>query len=228
MPKIIECAQGTPDWWMAKRGIPSASNFDRIMTPKTRKFSAQAEAYAYELIADVVLAGAPVDVESYTSRDMQNGIDLEPEARGYYAFTNGVQIRQVGFCISDCGRWGCSPDGLIGDDGGLELKCPKISTHLGYLIGGELPSEYKCQVHGSLIVTGRHWWDFESYAIGLSPFLIRTEPDDFTADLRKALEQFSELYAALMEKAKPFIKNTEETEAETEQRLKEASIALFG
>jgi len=78
-------------------------------------------------------------IEAYTSRAMQDGIDMEPEARACYSFLAGGEVKQVGFCLSDDGRFGCSPDGLVGDDGGLELKCPLPKTHIKYLVEGELP-----------------------------------------------------------------------------------------
>lgn len=191
--RIIDCQQGTPEWWEARRGIPTASRFDSIITPKTAKPSAQAWPYICELIADRVL-GTPMGVESYTSRAMQDGIDCEPEARAWYALERDVEVRQVGFCVMDDGAAGCSPDGLIGDDGGLELKCPLAKTHVGYLLDGVLPTEYKCQVYASLVVTGRAWWDFASYCLGFPPLVVRVTPDDFTAALRGALDAFTGQY----------------------------------
>ena len=188
--RIIECEQGSVDWWLARKGIPTASQFDRILTPKTGKYSASAEEYICELIADGMMGGPPQGIEGYTSKAMQDGIDTEPEARRWYAFERDAHVQQVGFCLTDDGRFGCSPDGLVGDDGGLELKCPMLKTHIKYLSAGTLPAEYKCQVHGSLIVTERAWWDFVSYAPNLPPLLVRVEPDTFTEQLRAAMETF--------------------------------------
>ena len=197
--RIIDCEQGSPEWWQCRQGIPTASGFDRIVTPAKGELSKQADAYIYELIADRIM-GVPENVESFTSREMQYGIDTEPEARAWYQMETGLMVRKVGFCVADDGSIGCSPDGLVDPDGGLELKCPLAKTHVGYLMQGGLPAEYKLQVHGSLVVTGRSWWDFVSYCPGIKPVMIRVEPDEFTAKLRDALESFAFRYAAMWAK----------------------------
>ena len=194
--QIVECEQGTPEWFEARRGIATASGFSNLITPARGEPSKSMVPYIYELLAEKYTGGCPVGIESYTSRAMQDGIDMEPEARACYGFIAGGEVNQVGFCLSDNGRFGCSPDGLVGDDGGLELKCPLPKTHIKYLVENQLPDEYKAQVHGSLIVTGRKWWDFMSYAHGLPEFRIRVEPDDFTDSLRKCMDIFVAKYDA--------------------------------
>lgn len=184
--KIIECEQRSPAWWLARRGIPTASDFHRIITPKTQKASAQQADFICELIAE----RNGFDVDGYVSEAMQDGIRLEDEARAVYSFSHDVDVDVVGFCLSECGRFGCSPDGLIGTDGGLELKCPTPKTQARYLLDGVLPAEYTCQVHGELLVTGRKWWDFMSYCPSMPTFVVRVTPDDFTAALGKELDLF--------------------------------------
>jgi hypothetical protein len=189
--KIIPCKQGTIEWWEARRGIPTASNFHKLLTAKTLKPSAQADDYICELIADICRLAPPDEAELYTSRAMYNGMLVEPQARRWYELMRDCDVTEVGFCVSECGRFGCSPDGLCGEQGGLELKCPTLKTHIGYLLaGGGLPDDYRAQVHGSLIISGREWWDFVSYAPGLQPILVRVEPDDYTIKLRAAMEAF--------------------------------------
>lgn len=112
----------------------------------------------------------------------------------------GHDVELVGCVLSACGRFLCSPDGLIGDDGGLELKNPAPKTQVKYLVKNELPSKYKCQVHGSLIVTGRKWWSFLSYCPGFAPLLVRVEWDEFTDLLRAELEKFHERYRAVLDR----------------------------
>lgn len=186
--KIFECLQGSTEWLELHRGVPTASGFDRIMTAVTMKPSSQSEDFINDLIAQK--AGAPMG-GGYTSKAMADGLQCEPEARRWYEMERNADVRQVGFCVSDCGRFGCSPDGLVGDDGGLEIKCPQLKTQVGYLRnGGWIPQEYKPQVHGNLIVTGRAWWDFLSYAPGLSPILVRVYHDAYTDNLRKMLDEF--------------------------------------
>ena len=185
--KTFMFAQYSPEWVAIRSGIPTASQFGRIMTPTKRSYSSQARAYARELL-DQKHRG--YSRETNCSPEMQHGLDMEPEARNWYAFDTGRDVQQVGFCLSDCGRFGCSPDGLVGDDGGLEIKCPQPTTHLEYLDEGVVPSAYLPQIHGSLLVTGRKWWDFLSYCPGYPPLVLRVTPNDFTERLAELLEVF--------------------------------------
>lgn len=198
--RIVTASQRTPEWLQAKKGIPSASNFDRILTAKTGKPSAQADEYINELIAESLTDMLPERAEFIGTRAMQYGAETEAEACRWFSMQMNADVQQVGFCLSDCGRWGCSPDGLLGDDAGLELKCPLGKTQVRYLQDAVLPAEYKPQVHGALIVTGRSHWYFCSYCIGLPALLVRVEPDQYTDRLRAALVEFSERYQAALAK----------------------------
>ncbi len=187
--------QGSAEWLRDRCGHPTASEFDRILTPKTMKPSASADDYMAEIVADII-RGGPEDIKSFVTKEMERGNLMEPEARRYYTFTTGNEVQQVGHCLSDDGKFGMSPDGLIGlkdgiAEGGLELKCPLGKTHVKYLAnGGGLPSDYRCQVHGQLIVGNLKWVDFLSYCSPLPPFLVRVVPDEFTELLKKALADF--------------------------------------
>lgn len=201
--------QGSPDWHELRRGIPTASNFDRIITP-TGKPSAQAEDYAAELAADV----AHLSPTWYTERGnkppnqaMQNGIAVEPEARKFFEMERECQVIQVGGILSECGRFWCSPDGLVIGDGGslcagLELKAPLLKTQAAYVLKDELPREYVPQVHGALVVTSGTLalWHFLSYASGLPPLLVDVRPNEYTDRLRAALEGFWKLYMGVLDK----------------------------
>jgi len=188
--KIVECAQYTPEWWTARRGIPTASRMGDIITAQTMKPSVGMTRYICELVGDLADPQYP-RVDDYQSAAMKNGTILEPEARAWYEMDTNQTVRQVGFILSDDGRFGCSPDGLIGDAGGLELKSPLPKTHVAYLLDGGLPDAYKAQVHASLVVTGLAWWDFVSYCPGLEPLRVRVIPDDFTEALRVCMAQFT-------------------------------------
>lgn len=196
--QLIECEQRTQAWWSARRGVPTASQFGKILTPKTMKASSSQESYICKLLAEKYANVWPQE-NIYVSQSMQNGIDGEDAARAWYAFDQDVDVQQVGFVLSDCGRFGCSPDGLIGDDGGLEIKVPDLETHAGYLLNGTLPDEYKCQVHGSLIVTGRKWWDFVSYSDCLPALRVRVVPTAFTTALADELAKFRVKYDAAID-----------------------------
>lgn len=197
--KTVVCDQYDQAYWAARRGVPTASEFGCILTPKDLAYSKQAISYIYRLIGDRHDPNYGL-VEDYVSAAMKNGARLEPEARRFYEFERDIDVQVVGFCLTDDGRFGCSPDALVGDDGGLELKSPSHATHVKYLLDGELPPEYKAQVHGCLIVTGRQWWDFVSYAPGLPPLLVRVEPDNYTEALRRSLDQFWSEYQSALER----------------------------
>lgn len=176
--------QGTPEWHAIRAGIPTASNFDKIIKANGSR-SDQAKTYIHQLVGERLLGHAE---DGFKSEWMERGTELESEARALYEFISGNDVCQVGFMRLGYPSCGCSPDGLVGDDGGLEIKCPKLSTHIKYALSGKLPSDYHRQVMGSLFVSGRKWWDFMSYYPGLDPFIVRVYPDQaFFGMLRQAL-----------------------------------------
>lgn len=192
--------QGSPEWHAARRGIATASRFGDIMTPKTMKLGAGAKTYAYELLAQEFVPPHYWIKPDFQSYAMEHGTNTEREARKYFEFTTDLVVDEVGFIKTDCGRFGCSPDGLIGDDSGLELKCPLHTTQIKYLLDGELPAEYAAQVHGSMIVTKRNHWRFMSYAVGLDPLIIEVTPNDYTVALAACLEEFWVMYEGMRAK----------------------------
>jgi len=185
--KIINVEQRSPEWYACRLGVPTASNFDKIVTMKGDP-SKQAEKYMFKLAGEKVSGACE---ESYTNGAMQRGIELEDEARQLYQIINGVEVEQVGFCLAD--GYGCSPDGLV-EDGLIEIKCPSIAVHVGYLLDNKLPSDYFQQVQGQLLVTGRKWCDFVSYYPGIKPLIVRVEPDKaFLKALNIELQVFCKL-----------------------------------
>ena len=192
----LDTAQRSEAWYAARRGMPTASRFDMILTPKTGKPASAQETLINELIAESVLPPQEGAIVPATE-EMYEGMKLEAEARCYFELEEAKSpVTQVGFCIHDSGLFGCSPDGLCGEDGGLELKVPLAKTHIGYVREGTLPDAYKCQVHGSMIVTGRKWWSFFSYNRYFDPFHIRVEWDAFTEKLQGELFAFCARYNA--------------------------------
>lgn len=185
---ILEHEQRSEEWYKARCGIPTASEFDKIVTTKGEQ-SKSRKAYMYRLAGERITGKQE---ESYQNAAMQRGIELEPEAISFYEVVTDKQVQKCGFCVSEGKyQYGCSPDGLVGDDGGIELKCPIISTHVGYLIDNKLPTDYIQQVQGELFVTGREWWDFISYYPGMKPLLLRVERDEkFLKALSIELEIF--------------------------------------
>jgi len=186
----IDCEQRSPGWYAVRRGIPTASAFDRIMTPKTMKPASAQEKYINELIADRLAIDWPPE-SSFTSDSMLKGIVTEDEARKWYAWDRNCDVEQIGFCLSNCGRYGCSPDGGLISGGGLEIKVPDLKTHIGYLRDGVLPSDYLCQVHGSMFINQVDWWDFLSYNTDNAPqFVLRVHRDKFTDALGEEVVKF--------------------------------------
>lgn len=195
--KIINCTQGSEEWYKAKAGIPSSSNFDRIITVD-EKPSKQAIKYRYQLAGEKIIG---ICENEYTNEDMERGKLLEDEARKLYTLVTGNKVDQVGFCIN--GKYGASPDGLIGENGVLEIKCPKLSTHVGYLANNVLPLDYVQQTQGELLVTGRKWLDFVSYFPGIKPFIVRCPRNEkFLEVLKNELDKFCKELDALVEEIK--------------------------
>lgn len=151
---IVDCIQASQEWHQARRGVPSASNFDKILTPKKCEPSASQDKYIDQLIGDTLSLYYPPAAESFTNSAIRHGQQTEAEARRWVSKELLCDIEQVGFCLTDDGRFGFSPDGLIGEDSGLELKCPMEVTQVGYIRGGVVPSDYKPQVHGPLLIGG--------------------------------------------------------------------------
>lgn len=184
--KIIDCEQRSEEWFKVRLGVPTASEFDKIITVKGQPSKSRTR-YLYKLAGEFVSGKLE---EAYQNGAMLRGIELESEARELYQLITDKEVVQAGFCLAD-GGYGCSPDGLIGKTGGLEIKCPTISTHVEYLLDATLPEDYYQQVQGSLFVTGRKWWDFMSYYPGLKPLIVRVEPDaQFQMALAEQLTAF--------------------------------------
>lgn len=191
---ILDHAQGTPEWHAARRGIPTASEFGRIVTPKTGKLSASADGYIADLIDEIARPDAERGWAG--NRHTIRGTELEPEARDWYGLIAEGDVRQVGLCLTDDRLAGCSPDALVGDDGGLEIKAPDGPTHVRYLRAGVLPDDYRPQVHGSLVVSGRAWWDFVSWCPPYRPLLVRVYRDGYTELVAQALAAFQSDFEA--------------------------------
>lgn len=180
--KILRMEQGSSAWVNARLGVATASQFKRILTEKKLARSSQAEAYQHELLAEHFL-GEPQD--GAANDWMDRGTALEAEAIAWYAWKHDCEPERVGFCLTDDGRAGCSPDALVGEDGGLEIKCFKAPKHIGVLLNGAT-LEYRLQIQGGLWVTGRKWWDFLCFNPVLPPSCVRVYPDDA---VQKALNE---------------------------------------
>jgi putative phage-type endonuclease len=193
---ILTDEQGSPEWLASRLGRPSASNFGRLVTG-SGKPSSSAESYINEMIAERLTGRSK---PFYTNEHMERGNALEPEAREAYEFITDFEVVETGFILHDSEEFGCSPDGLVAEQGGLEIKCPSDSVHVSYLRAGKVPSKYYQQVQGCLWITGREWWDFMSYHPEMPHLLVRAHRN----------EKYIEAMAEQVEKAvKTIVEETE-------------------
>lgn len=196
----------TDEWFKARLGLPTASCFNKIITPKTGKLSSQADAYANLLIAEIIL-GRPQETFPQTFW-MERGEMLEADAKKLYEFETGYDIKNGGFATNDLGSAGASPDARIFDKdgkliGGAEIKCPAPWTHVENLLRDEIDPDYIPQVQGQILIYGFEFVDWFSYHPEMPPALIRTYRDDeYCEKLESALSDFHEIKMAKIEKLK--------------------------
>jgi len=189
----IHLEQGTEEWKMARLGHVSASNLDAVMA-KVKTGEAKTRLDYKIRVATEQITNAIQD--SYSNQYMEWGIEQEPFARMAYEARTESFVEKTGFWKHPDIKWfGCSPDGLVGDDGLIEIKCPKSTTHVKYLLDNKLPEDYYWQVHGQMLVTGRKWVDFISFDPRMPEhkqlFIIRVNRDEeIMAQLKVAVIGF--------------------------------------
>lgn len=171
-------AQGSDEWHAMRCGLLTASAMDRIITPKTLKASTGEKSTAHfcELLAQRITGYVE---PQYVSDDMLRGQEDEIEARALYD-RHIAAVQEVGFVTRD--DWGftigCSPDGLVGDNGLIEIKSRRQRFQAQTILAGEMPGEYALQVQTALLVTGREWCDFVSYCGGMPLAVYRVLPNE--------------------------------------------------
>jgi hypothetical protein len=202
MMDIIDCEQGTEEWFKARMGIPTASEFSTILAKGKDGGKSVGRATYMMKLAGEILTGEPM--EAYSNVHMERGKLLEDEARDGYAFMRNVDPTRVGFVRN--GNRGCSPDSLIGDNGGLEIKTALPHIQIDRLIKGTLPAEHRAQVQGNIWLCEREWWDFVSYCSPRLPLLIVRVPrdDGYIANLAGAVDQFNAELAATVERIRRY------------------------
>ena len=170
----IVCDRQQTEQWDRWRARPTASEFGSFITPVKGDYSSTATKYACKIVAKRL----GVYTEPPPSYWMEYGLEMEPNAKRAYAITMGHDIQEVGFCLPDnTDAYGGSPDGLVGHEGLVEIKCPAPETLIGYHEAGSLPSQYKPQVQGLLLITERYWCDFFAFHPELMPFRVRVCAD---------------------------------------------------
>lgn len=205
--KIHDCEQLSIEWAKLHVGLVTASEFGQLVTPTMKiRDGEMPKTLLYKKVAEV-FRGEPMCNLSpgFSVAATEQGLFLEEEARPWYALTYDQDVKAVGFCTHDNGMAGCSPDGLIGEDGGVEIKSPEPQTHCKWLLGGVLPPDHAPQVHFSLYVTGRPWWRFVSYRRRFPALVVTVNRDeeimemidgvveDFNSKLKTAVEKLKSL-----------------------------------
>ena len=201
--KVIDAVQGSPEWLAGRAGKVTASMISAVlMKPETAGF----RDYQAQLVAEI-LTGKPQG-SSFTNEHMQFGTETEPLARSAYEAETGFSVDEVGLCIHPTiDRAGASPDGLVSNSGLVEIKCPKVATHLAYLIAGVVPAGYKNQMMWQMACCERDWCDFVSFRPDLPEhlqlFLIRFHRDQKEIDkLETAVNAFLATVDEMIKKLK--------------------------
>jgi len=176
-PIIHAVTQGSPEWHTLRRGVITGSIVGDLITP-TGKIAnnATSRACLAELLAQRITGFSDT---GFVTHDMQRGLDDEPYARALYAVQRGA-VREVGFVTREVAPdvvIGCSPDGLVGDHGGIEIKSRRPKIQIATIIAGAVPSENIMQIQACMLITGRTWWDYISYSGGLPMVIIRVHAD---------------------------------------------------
>lgn len=195
-----ELEQGSDAWLQARCGLLTASTIGRLITPTLKVADNETSRGLTETIVAERLTGYVEYV--HPTFDMQRGSLDESFARDLYREQHSP-VDEVGFATNIFGghKLGASPNGLVGERGGLEIKSPKAKTHLRTILSGEVPAEHLPQIHTSMLVLERDWWDFESYCGGWPIFVKRVHADEkWRAALLEALDKFEENAAKMAEK----------------------------
>ena len=203
--KVIDCKQNTDEWLDARKGIPTASMFKAIVKPLSGKPSlakngvdlAQgANTYLSSLVADR-LAGEPTKRE-VSSKSIERGREFEPAAAKWYACRSIEDVIEVGFCTTDDGRIGYSPDRFVGENGLLEIKVPEEHTHAGYIRNPDLlVKDYRPQILGGVMVTKRDWIDVVSfnprpYVPNVVVRVLCVDNTEYLSNLHEAVTSFAD------------------------------------
>jgi len=188
MLKILnDLEQGSEEWHQARCGVVTASEFSSVLAQgRSGAPSKTRQTYLMKIVGEKI-TGNPT--ESFSNAHMERGHVQEPIAMGLYETKSGNAVEKIGFMVN--GDIGYSPDGLIGDDGLIEIKSKLAHLQAQVILDDKVPSEHRAQIQGGLMVSGRKWVDFVCYCPGMPLFVQRVERDDeYIANLRKELTGF--------------------------------------
>lgn len=187
-PDVI---QGSDEWHDQRRGIVTASVVGQLVTPTLKIASNDKQrAITWQLVAERIIGWTD---PTYVGDDMLRGIEDEPRAREKYEEVYGRTVTGIGFLLRKAETWqlGCSPDGLVGDDGMIEIKSRMAKHHLHTILDDEVPAQYMAQCQAGLLVSGRKWLDFISYSGGMPMWHKRLFPEPAWQEaIIAAVEQF--------------------------------------
>lgn len=205
--------QGSDEWFELRLGIPTASRFKSIISPKTLNplKGAGACSYLTELLSEWMF-GLSEGVGAEANGYMERGSNLERSAKTWYELTNEVDIDDGKFCTTDDGKIGSSPDGLVGPDGCVEIKTLCAKKHIAHTLGIETGQEYLPQVYGHLFVTGREWCDLVIWHPVLTPVVRRYRLDRET---KKHFHDALYDFVKILDDAKDELRNEKKTIDET-------------
>ena len=192
MAKEVKAEQRSPEWYAARLGKATASRFSDIMARTRSGYAASRKNYMAELVTERLTNTVP---ENYTSAAMVWGLENEPLARLEYELATDNEVTETGFWLHDTFPAGASPDGLVNDDGLIEIKVPNTATHIETLQTKKVPRQYVAQVQGQLWITDRQWCDFISFDPRLPQnaqmIIVRVQRDnEYIRELEEELTQF--------------------------------------
>ena len=199
MIEVFDCEQGSDAWFRARLGIPTASEFHTVLA-KGKDGGASVTRKTYMLkLAGEIITGEPM--ENYSNAYMARGNEMEDEARSFYTFMTGTDVKRVGFVRN--GNTGCSPDGLIDANGMHEIKTKAPHLFIECALRDSFPPEHKAQCQGGLWVAEREWIDLTVYWPKMPGLTIRSYRDEpYIRDLAAAVEKFNSELADTVERVR--------------------------
>jgi len=200
MLTVYDCEQGSEDWFRARMGIPTASEFGTVLAPRAGSEGKMRRTYLHKLAGEII-TGEPM--ERYGNAHMERGHEMEAEARSLYAFMSDADPTQIGFLRN--GQKGCSPDSLIGDAGMLEIKTKLPHLLIDCILKDDFPAEHKAQCQGALWVAEREWVDIAVYWPRMPLFVKRAYRDEeYISKLSDAIDAFNADLVAVVDRIKAY------------------------
>ena len=200
MLTVYDCEQGSEDWFRARMGIPTASEFGTVLAPRAGSEGKMRRTYLHKLAGEII-TGEPM--ERYGNAHMGRGHEMEAEARSLYAFMSDADPTQIGFLRN--GQKGCSPDSLIGDAGMLEIKTKLPHLLIDCILKDDFPAEHKAQCQGALWVAEREWVDIAVYWPRMPLFVKRAYRDEeYISKLSDAIDAFNADLVAVVDRIKAY------------------------